>query len=597
MTLFAKTLMDNFKSTTALPARLLSGWSLALIALAVGISSIAFQACSSGSSGATLVVVNGDEIPMEELDLQLKLNRAIVFTSFGMELDIRKAIVDTLIIRELLIQEAYKKGFDELEGVARVALSNKEKFLLDILVDREVGSDFPVSDDEIQDTYDKLEFKYRASHILVETREQAEGMLDSIRAGIPFAKLAVNHSIDPTVQRNQGDMGYFVWGRMVAAFQEAVIQLEPGEVSSPVKTKFGWHVIKLAEKIKNPNRGTLAEMKTQIKEQFIDRKRNEKHQRYFEEIALKYPVIVEAPTVEFLINKRSEIYPPMVIEKLPKGDFDLDQLDRDEKGLIMASWDGGQVTVGEYLSMIQRIPVHVRPDFDMPDSLAKLIFQLKYYEILGLEARREGIESTSEFKSRMKRFRELAMAEIMRDSVPQPPPPDEDQLLDYYDSNLKLFTAPAKMWLYEILVSDREQAVAILKEAKGLNKFKELAAELTERGNKRMEQGDLGWVERRWFRDIFDVAENLAIGEFGGPVATLSKWSVFYIVDKRSEDLKNYDLVKVQIDNILTRRQKDEAFRLWAEKALKAADITIFDDVLLNSIDRSKYPDTTFSNM
>ncbi|MCH9031889.1 MAG: peptidylprolyl isomerase [candidate division Zixibacteria bacterium] len=146
-------------------------------------------------------------------------------------------------------------------------------------------------------------------------------------------------------------------------------------------------------------------------------------------------------------------------------------------------------------------------------------------------------------------------------------------------------------------MSDREQALAILKEVKGLNKFKELAAELTERGNKRMEQGDLGWVERRWFRDIFDVAENLAIGEFGGPVATLSKWSVFYIVDKRSEDLKNYDLVKVQIDNILTRRQKDEAFRLWAEKALETADITIFDDVLLNSIDRSKYPDTTFSSM
>ncbi|HSG99765.1 MAG TPA: hypothetical protein VLB27_06930, partial [candidate division Zixibacteria bacterium] len=159
-----------------------------------------------------------------------------------------------------------------------------------------------------------------------------------------------------------------------------------------------------------------------IKQDILNRKRNERIQDYFDRLQGKYPVTVEERTLEFLGNKRLDLYPPLVLDRLPKNNFDLEQLDRDEKALTLASWDGGQITIGDYLVQIQSLPRELPPSLTELDSLSQFIFRLKFNDILSMEARRLGLESSDEFKLKMKRFRELAMAEIMRDSIPQPPP-------------------------------------------------------------------------------------------------------------------------------------------------------------------------------
>jgi peptidyl-prolyl cis-trans isomerase C len=86
--------------------------------------------------------------------------------------------------------------------------------------------------------------EYNASHILVETREEAEDLLAELANGAEFAELARDRSIGPTAARG-GNLGWFGRGMMVAPFEEAVVALRPGEVSEPVQTQFGWHVIML----------------------------------------------------------------------------------------------------------------------------------------------------------------------------------------------------------------------------------------------------------------------------------------------------------------------------------------------------------------
>jgi peptidyl-prolyl cis-trans isomerase C len=86
--------------------------------------------------------------------------------------------------------------------------------------------------------------EYNASHILVETREAAEDLLSELANGAEFAELARDRSIGPTAARG-GNLGWFGRGMMVAPFEEAVVALRPGEVSEPVQTQFGWHVITL----------------------------------------------------------------------------------------------------------------------------------------------------------------------------------------------------------------------------------------------------------------------------------------------------------------------------------------------------------------
>ena len=86
----------------------------------------------------------------------------------------------------------------------------------------------------------------RASHILVKTESEANELLGQIKAGQDFAELAKKHSDCPSGSRG-GDLGFFTKGRMVKEFEDAAFGMEPGQVSEPVKTQFGYHLIKVTE--------------------------------------------------------------------------------------------------------------------------------------------------------------------------------------------------------------------------------------------------------------------------------------------------------------------------------------------------------------
>jgi peptidyl-prolyl cis-trans isomerase C len=570
------------------------GSSSFAVLFAASVLIVTLTACSGSSNEEYVAVVNGDRIPLEELNTQMSMSNLKFFQSYEDELAARKIITDTLVIQQLLVEEAYKKDFDELEDVARIALSNKEKFLLDALFEREIGSEQDMSESKIQDFFDKLEFKYRASHVLVKTREEADDIMDSLAANAPFGRMAVSFSIDRNSAKDNGDLGYFYWGQMAEPFQRAVIQMSPGDISSPVKTRFGWHIIKLTERLPNTQRTTLQQMRYGIKQDMIVGARNRRVQEYFERMQVKHPITIEEKTVEFIMNKRADLYPPFYLDQLPKNDFDSEQLDRDEAALPLATWDGGQVSLGQYLIMSRSAPLYARPNLDDIEGLETFIFRLKFNEILGLEARRQGLESSEKFKNRIRRFRELTMAEIMRDSIPQPPPPDEDAIIAYYNENQEEFTVPEKLHLYEVLVSDKNQALELRKKIKGLNQMKTIAAELTERAGFRDKRGDLGMIERKWFPNVFDAAKRVAVGGIGGPIKSrLGKWSVFYVVEKRSEEIKNIDAVRRSINATIIDSHKSASFAAWANRVKEEADITIYEDVIKNSIDSDKYQGPT----
>ena len=116
----------------------------------------------------------------------------------------------------------------------------------------------------------KPEPEIRASHILVETEDQAKDIEKRLKAGEDFAKLATELSKDPGSGKQGGDLGFFTKERMVPEFSTAAFALAIGEVSAPVKSQFGYHVIKLTEKREKPV-PTFEEVKDQI-EQFMFRR-------------------------------------------------------------------------------------------------------------------------------------------------------------------------------------------------------------------------------------------------------------------------------------------------------------------------------------
>src|SRR5207248_4853731 len=109
-------------------------------------------------------------------------------------------------------------------------------------------------DREMHKLYDEAvkpmgaEEEVRARHILVETEDEAKAIVQQIKDGGDFAEVAKEKSKDPGSAKDGGDLGYFVKGNMVPEFADVAFKMYPGQVSNPVKSQFGWHVIKLEDR-------------------------------------------------------------------------------------------------------------------------------------------------------------------------------------------------------------------------------------------------------------------------------------------------------------------------------------------------------------
>ena len=201
------------------------------------------SAQDSVSADTVLATVNGTEITLGHVISMVSLLPA---EYQGLPDNVLfDGLLEQLVQQQVLASVA--EG--ELGRTEQLGLENERRaFLAATYVDR-IGS-APVSDEELQAEFD-AQFasagpvkEYNASHILVETQADADAVIAALAEGADFAQVAQERSIGPSGP-NGGDLGWFTAGMMVPSFEEAVFALDLGEVSSPVETKFGWHVIVL----------------------------------------------------------------------------------------------------------------------------------------------------------------------------------------------------------------------------------------------------------------------------------------------------------------------------------------------------------------
>jgi parvulin-like peptidyl-prolyl isomerase len=123
------------------------------------------------------------------------------------------------------------------------------------------------------------------------------------------------------------------------------------------------------------------------------------------------------------------------------------------------------------------------------------------------------------------------------------------------------------------------------------SKFRETALELSERPGKRALEGDLGYITRTKYPEIYDLARKTSVGTIGGPVVTRGKYSIFWVADKTESELKDYLGVKRDIFRKLSERNEQQAFAAWIEQRGQETSIEIYEDALWSTINMDKYPD------
>jgi peptidyl-prolyl cis-trans isomerase C len=160
-----------------------------------------------------------------------------------------------LIDMHLIVQAAEAKKLEDNDEFKRRLNYARSKLLMERYLQTEGRA--AVSDAALHDLYQQVtkemagEQEIHARHILVATEDDAKAVFDQLRKGADFAALAKEKSKDPSSSEG-GDLGYFTRDRMVPEFADAAFKLQVGQISDPVKTEFGWHIIKLEDKRTRP---------------------------------------------------------------------------------------------------------------------------------------------------------------------------------------------------------------------------------------------------------------------------------------------------------------------------------------------------------
>ena len=223
-------------------------------------------------------IVNGKAIPKAQVDEFVK---ALTAQGRPDTPELRTAVRDELIARELFVQEAERKGLPRNPEVQRQLDNAKQQILIQALI-RDYLKANPITDAEIKAEYDKLVAQsggkeYRVRHILVETEAQAKQIIDQLKKGAKFEDLA-KQSKDTGSAANGGDLDWNAPGTFVKPFSEAMVKLEKGKMTeTPVQTQFGWHVIRLDD-VRDTKPPPLEQVKPQIQQE-LERRKVQEYQK------------------------------------------------------------------------------------------------------------------------------------------------------------------------------------------------------------------------------------------------------------------------------------------------------------------------------
>ena len=239
----------------------------------------------AGEDATTILATIGKEkITMADFKREIN-NLPPQYRQMAADPAMQKEFLDTLVTRNIIYQEGVRQKMLDNPMIKKKVEEFRKKMVVATLLDQEVTRKIKnISDAELKAYYDKhtKEFQQpkqvKARHILLKDQKQAEEVRQKLLKGGDFATLAKEYSTGPSKAKG-GDLGFFSRNQMVKEFSDVAFSLKPKEISPVVKTKFGYHIIRVDE-IREGRQQTFDEVKEKLKKQLQAERKNQYFKDY-----------------------------------------------------------------------------------------------------------------------------------------------------------------------------------------------------------------------------------------------------------------------------------------------------------------------------
>jgi parvulin-like peptidyl-prolyl isomerase len=556
--------------------------------LGLGLLALAFLLSCAKNEGKIVAKVGDRKITVDDLENEYKLESRLIIQGRS-ELDRRRDALDKLIRDQVVVLGAYKEGLNNEVEKDTALQKQKDDVLLRELYKKEILNKAKVSEADIKDQYQKMKEEVHAWHILVDSEAQADSIYQQLKNGADFAQLAKEKSIDPSAKSNGGDLGFFSWGKMVPEFQEVAFKLKDGEISRPVKTQFGWHIIKVVER-RQVEQPPFDQTKDMIRARLEREKAQNRVREYFGELKKKVNFKLNDKAYEFLLSKKTEVPPDSMGVQRMGENLDINNFTDEEKEMSLYTYKDGKTTVGAFVEQFSDMPPAYRPKLEDKEKIGDIAFQGIVTDILRKTARDEGLEKTKGFKDDWQKFVEQEMVKRMRSEVIlKGVGITDEEIQNYYDRHPDRFEKPAQVHVKEILVKTEGEANDILKQLKKGADFDKLAGEKTIRAYAKNSGGDLGSFPRARYPEIFDAAFTMKEGELKGPIKINDRqlgesYAVIKLIEKNEAEKTPLEEIKDQVTRQARAEKDNQIFNQWVDQEKAQLPIQINEEVLKSTV-------------
>ncbi len=417
---------------------------------------------------------------------------------------------------------AVKENGAGLTPEQEVMRSDFEEQLLSQSEINDAFASISVTDEEVENYYNDCkesfvtEEQINARHILVDTLEQALSIRKDILSGaISFEDAAIQYSSCSSAPQG-GELGFFGHGMMVPEFDEAAFAAELNEVTEPVQTQFGYHLIKVIDK-KLAEAAPLEDVAAQIRTQMTQQKQND----------------VLVARIEELKNQ----YKDIVVEE--------EAIDR----------------------LIAQYPAQHQAYLKTEEGRNGVREQKTAYMVLTRSAKEKGKDQTPEYFASMNDFEEQMLAQQMIQDLFDSIEISDEEAKKYYDVTISQYRINEQISARHILVDSLEKAQEIRNSILAGDITFEEAARTHSTCPSKEEGGDLGYFEHgQMVKEFDEAAFAAALGEVTEPVQTQFGWHLIKVEDRKEAGERPFEEVKEQIVHNMSEQRRNEVYLAKVEE-------------------------------
>ncbi len=503
-----------------------------------------------------------------------------------------------LALHQMKVIDGYNKGYGQHPEAIQDYQVMLDREAVKAMLNGEILEKL-VTEDEIKAFYNHDREEVEVSHIMLkvdedDTDKDLQKKLVMIRReamnGKDFSELAQEYNEDESTFNQYGKdpngyIGWTQWGRMVDPFQEAMFNLKPGEISEPVKTIYGWHLIKVHGK-RQREIEPLEKARTRI----------------IQAIAYRKQDTLQATAMAFIDQAMSErqfklhednitrIYAALEDKKRKPDPLSL--LTAEQQQTPLASIDDGKVfvTIRDVITQAQDVgPVSraIRDEETLKEIAEKII---QNDHVLPDKAKALGYYEDPDAVKAARDARNRKVGQLVqRAMIYDRSKPSEDQAREFFEQHKDDYKTDPRFTLIEILLSDENMANELAARIRNGENMRQLAATYSERkttGNN--EAGILGPIRPTQYGTIGKKAAEAEMGELVGPfeIQGQKKWSLFKIIAKEEPQPQEFEAVRQKVIGDMSMQLRKDFQSAWEDSLRGAIDYKvarglthIFDDV------------------